>query len=170
MLKRPRRFWRLSHRSTARRALRGGGLLLAAMMLVGCGGYRMQGLVVEGKTPAVLLVDKNDSRLQQEGLSGAVLEVTVDPRRMTPKPLAPVASDNQGRFEVPVSEPGAGLLEYEVLVLCRMAGYQSVTQNMPLPSGDKRLLIVLVPGRDTYTPKPDILRETLQMKDQLESK
>ena len=145
-------------------------LALCLLALTGCAGYRLQGVVIEGKTPAIFLVDKDDSRLTQPGLANAVVQVTIDPHEMSPKTLAPVSSDDRGRFEAVVGEPGAGLLEYQASILCRLTGYQAATQEMPLPPSDKRLLIVLVPGADTYRPPPDILNETLEMKRQLESR
>ena len=96
------------------------------------------------------------------------MELTIDPQRMTPKPLAPVASDQNGKFEVAVHEPGAGFLSYDVAVLCRLTGYRSLTQNMPLPPGNKRLLVIMVPGHESYQPATDILHETLKLKEQLD--
>ena len=144
--------------------------VLCIFALSGCAGYRLQGVVVEGQTPAILLVDKNDSRLKQEGLSGAVVQVTIDPHEMNPKTLAPTPSDERGRFETPVGEVGAGMLEYQAAIVCRLAGYQASAQEMPLPPSDKRLLIIMAPGADTYHPAPDIWNETMEMKRQLESR
>lgn len=136
---------------------------LGASALAGCAGHQVRGVVVEGQTPGIVVVGKNDSRLQHDGLSGARIELTIDPRSMKPKQLAPTSTDEQGRFEAEVKQPGAGVLEYELFVVARCAGYQSAVQQMPLPGGDKRLLIVLAPGRDTYKADTNILDETMKV-------
>ena len=82
---------------------------------------------------------------------------------------ATTQTDSNGNFAVPTSVPGAGMLEYQVSVIARARGHQSFEQIMPMPGGSKRLLIILVPGKDQYQPTRDVLRETLKMKDQIEA-
>ena len=135
---------------------------LSASILAGCAGHMVRGIVVEGQTSGIVVVSQNDSRLKQGGLPGTRIELTIDPRSIEPKKLTPASTDENGRFEVAVKEPGAGLLEYELFVVARCAGYQAAVQQMPLPGGDKQLLIVLAPGRDTYRAEPNILEETMK--------
>ena len=137
------------------------------MLTMGCESYRIAGTVIEGAQPAVLVVDKYDKRLDQPGINSASLMFTIDPESLNAKRLPMDISDGGGKFSSHVSEPGAGFLEYELFVLCRAAGYNSASRKMKLPGGNKRLLIVLSPGADTYKPKRDILSETIDMGHQL---
>lgn len=140
--------------------------LLGLGSLPGCGGgYRLAGKVVEGPVSSVSVVDRHDPRLDQPGLPGASVQSTLDPEDVGRKRLAEQTSDDSGAFAIPVGEPGAGFLEYEVEVLARMGGYQSAVGTIPLPGRDKRLLITLTPGRDTYgsTGSDAFLEDTMRM-------
>lgn len=138
-------------------------LFMVSMSVMGCGSYHLAGTVIEGAQPAVLVVDKNDKRLDQPGINSASLMFTIDPDSLNAKRLPMDISDGGGKFSSPVGEPGAGFLEYELFILCRAVGYNSASRKMKLPGGNKRLLIVLSPGTDTYKPKRDILDETIDM-------
>ena len=105
--------------------------------------------------------------MSSPGVSGASLLVTVDPKSLNAQTLPGDMTDMDGHFAIPVSSPGAGFLEYEIEVLCRAAGFTPAAGTMPLPGGDKRLLIVLSPGVDSYRPRGDILGETIDMGRQL---
>lgn len=138
--------------------------ILHFAFLLGCQSYRLTGAVIEGEAPGVHVVSRSDKRLFQGGVTGARLEFTVDPSSMQPKRLAALATDDTGRFDAPVEDaPGAGMLEYELGVLARANGYQSVWEIIPLPSADKALLIVLRPGKDTFRPPTDLMEETLEL-------
>ncbi len=143
-----------------------GVALLVCVMAVGGCGYQLRGTVIEATTSAVLVVDQDDPRVNDPRLPGAVVSLTLDPGHLNAKNLGAHATDVNGRFDVPIGE-GAGLLEYQLELLCRLSGYQAVQQRMALPGGTKQLLILMVPGRDTYRPKPDILDETLRLEKQL---
>lgn len=141
--------------------------LLPCVTLTGCGGYALQGRVIEGPQPAVLVVSKNDSRLKQPGVAGASLMLTVDPESLNAKMLPMDMTDDAGGFAVPVDVTGAGLLEYDLQIVCRAAGYSPATGTIALPGGHKRVLIVLPPGNDRYKPQRDILEETMEIGKQL---
>lgn len=138
---------------------------LLAAGLVGCGGYHLTGKVIEGPVPSVSVVDRHDPRLEQPGLAGASIQAVIDPNDIGRKRLDPQSSGGDGAFAIPVGKLGAGFLEYEVQVVGRGAGYQSAVNTFPLPGGDKRVLITLTPGRDTYRPtgSDQFLDETLRM-------
>lgn len=142
-------------------------LLMTCVLATGCSPYRLSGTVIEGAQSAVLVVDKNDKRLELPGINSASLMFTIDPDSLNAKTLPIDISDGGGKFATPVGEPGAGFLEYEVMVLCRAAGYSSASRKLALPGGNKRLLIVLSPGADGYKPKRDIVNETIDMGHQL---
>ena len=141
-------------------------LTLTGWGMVGCGegvGYQLRGRVVPGPTPAVVVVDADDPRLGgPDGLSGAVLTVTLDPRSLGRKQIGTGVTKPDGTFEIPIEEFGAGFLEHEIAVLARAAGYVSAENAVELPSSRKRVLVILTPGRDRhksrYTPGDDLRR------------
>jgi len=142
-------------------------LLLLSLLATGCSSYQLQGTVVQGPQSMVLVVSKDDPRLDIPGVSGASVAFTIDPRSLNANMLPPEMTDQQGRFVVDVPHLGAGMLEYELEVLCRAPGFVAAARNMKLPSASKRLLIVMSPGTDTYRQQNDILGETLEMGRQL---
>ncbi|MEE9213113.1 MAG: hypothetical protein V3U29_10720 [Phycisphaeraceae bacterium] len=142
-------------------------LLIAVLAAVSGCGYRLRGTVLEGTTPAVLLVENDDPRLSEPGLGGAVLTLTLDPDRLSAKHLGSHQTNVNGQFDVPINEMGAGFLEYDVGLLCRLAGHRAVQHHMRLPGSNKRLLIIMAQGKDMYKPKPDILGETMRFHEQM---
>ncbi len=140
-------------------------LMLAALCLVGCHSYQLQGVVIEGPSSTVLVVDETDPRLSEgDALPMASVDIVIDPDKLSRKSLPRGISDVDGRFSVPVDEPGAGFLEYDIRVLIRRSGFNSAVQDLRIPGPNKRLLITLVNGEDLYQPDPqDIVEETLEM-------
>lgn len=136
--------------------------LLAGAISCGCSAYSLQGVVVDGPMPGVAVVGQDDPRLQRGTLGGAVVEATLDPDGMRPTRLGKAATDDAGRFALPVSQSGAGFLEYKVMVLSRASGYQACFDTVKLPSSRQRLLITMTPGRDTYRPPEDVIGESLR--------
>lgn len=134
-------------RSSARLAM----LAAVSLALVACGGgYQLRGKVISGQATSVSVVDEHDPRLDEPGLAGASIRAVLDPREMSQKPLPAATTAGDGTFEVPVREPGAGLLKYTVQVMGGRSGYQTAADTFPLPGGDKRVLITLSPGRDAF--------------------
>ena len=141
-------------------------VVLSILPLAGCSKYALRGKVVDGPVSSIMVVDQHDPRLQQPGLNGASVEVIVDPASLGRKRLPVVTSEDDGTFAAPVGEPGAGFLQYDIRVLSQMKGRQTAERELPLPGSDKRLLIVLSPGRDTHQREGDpnaFLKETLEM-------
>ena len=137
-------------------------LPFAFLTLPACSPYQLRGRVIEGGTPAIVVVAANDARLNGYGLPGAVITATLDPDRpLQHIPLDPQITDAQGHFAIPVDATGAGLLEYTVEVNAKLAGHTPVQRTFNLPGGDKRVLIVLAPGQgadDASTFEPDVLQ------------
>jgi len=132
--------------------------------LAGCGGYTLRGVVIEGSSPGVFVVDAGDSRLRGDALPSAHVGVVLDPDKLSSKTIGKDVADGAGRFGVVIAEFGAGVLEYEVEVTARLAGHRSASRTMPLPAEDKRLLIVLTPGRDDRPAGGEtLLEETLRL-------
>lgn len=145
-------------RATAKMAMFG----LACLALAGCESYAIRGAVVEGAASQVVIVDKSDPRLTSNGLKDARIDVTIDPRAMKPKRQGAFLSGPDGQFEAPISEGGAGFLDYEAAIVVQRDGFMHAEQTMKLPAGNKRLLIILKPGIDSYKPETDIIRETIR--------
>ena len=143
-----------------------GGLL----MLGGCTAGQVQGRVVEGPYPAVLIVDRNDARLNADAprgeasVSRAAVEFTLDPGTLRARRVGYDQSNADGWFSIDVDAFGAGLLEYDVQVLAQRAGYGPTLQRVRIPSSRKRMLIVMSPGSELDTPRREhFLEETMRM-------
>ena len=136
-------------------------------LISGCQAYKLQGVVLDGPSSAVLTVHKVDPRLKQPGISGAVVELTLDPSTLKSVPIGTAVTNDEGQFCLSVSQAGAGFLEYEAGVLCRVRDYGTVYQTLPLPPKDKRLLIIVAPGVSGQPRMGNILQETLEIGRQL---
>lgn len=138
-------------------------VFLLLVLLSGCGPYQLRGLVVQGKTPGIEVVDKNDSRLDQPGLPSANIDVLLDPDRFDPKRIGQGQSGRAGSFSLPISESGAGFLILDVEVKVSRELYQSVSERLELPGSGKRLLVTLKAGNDiSPIENPNVLEETLR--------
>ncbi|MDX1681498.1 MAG: hypothetical protein R3336_00125 [Phycisphaeraceae bacterium] len=134
-----------------------------ALWLGGCAPYQLQGVVKSGPGSTVMVVDRDDDRLDSDGMAGAVVELTLDPNSLSPKRVGAAVTDDQGRFTITVGETGAGFLEYEAGLLVRMDGHKTVWQTLPLPSSRQAVVILMEPGA-AGNPRPrDIIEETLEM-------
>ena len=160
----PKRTSCLAGSMPARRAVMLIAMVGAVLLGAGCASYKLRGKAIEGTTPGVFVVEKSDERLQQGGVPGAVVSLTVDPGRLNAEHAGSDISDIEGDFAVPVDQFGAGVLEYQVRLDARLEDHRSVNKQMKLPGSDKRVLIVLAPGNDSTRPKPEgFLEETMRM-------
>ena len=146
-----------------------GALCLLVVVLAGCRSYQLQGTVVNGMSepvrmgkPAIVVVNKDDPRLQAEGLPSASVSVTLDPDSMRPKPVGTAMTDSRGRFSLPIGE-GAGFLIYETHIVAQRGDHHTAETIIGLPNANQRLLIVLPPGKDTWKPSVDFVDETMRM-------
>lgn len=139
----------------------------ALMLLAGCGGYKVSGLVVEGPASGVYIVESNDRRLSDPGIAGASVQGVIDPDTLRRKPQGTVQTDSRGRFVLPISEVGAGLLEYKLGIFARAPGHAPAEDMFPLPSSGRKLLIVLPRGRDPGRAPEDYLEETVRQSKQM---
>jgi len=137
--------------------------LLTLAFLAGCAPYQIRGVVLEGAAPMVAVVDAGDPRLQKPGLEGATVRLVLGPREIKPKTFGPTFSDGPGQFSLPITELGAGFLEFDALMVAQKSGYKSAWTTLRLPGAGQRLLIILAPGRDDQPPPGDILRDTLDL-------
>jgi hypothetical protein len=140
--------------------------LLSLSVLSGCQ-YSIRGIVMAGKTADILVVDSDDPRLKEIGLDRVRIEGILDPVSMRPKKLRSSASDDLGRFNLPIDASGAGFLEYEIHLLFRRTGFRPSQTIMALPSKDKRLIIIMAQGHDVYRGNPSS-NEADQLRNQAE--
>ena len=127
-------------------------LLLGLLMLAGCSGYAIEGRVVRGPSPSVMVVDSDDPRLTELNTtgSGAAIEGVLEPNTPTERQtLGRFVADEQGWFAIPVDAIGSGLLEYEALLIARRDGNQGAMGTIELPRRGQRVLITLPLGADT---------------------
>lgn len=145
---------------------------IAMLLLGGCGGggYRLQGVVIEGSSPGIFIVDSNDVRLTEPGIPGAVVQGTIDPDTLRRKPQGSVQTDTRGRFALPVGEIGAGMLEYKIGVFARAPGHAPAEDIFDLPKSSKRILVVLPRGKDPGRAPEDFMGETIRQGKQLMDK
>lgn len=138
-------------------------LLAMISLMAGCGTYQLQGKTVPGPVSAVYLVDRDDPRLDQPGLPGATVSLTLDPDRLSAKHVGEYKTDPDGRFAIEVKELGAGVLEYDVRLDAHLAGHGAAVENFRLPSRNKRVLVMLGEGEGSEAPqRGGILDETLR--------
>ena len=136
--------------------------LLFLLTVGGCS-YYLQGVVVAGPMGGMVVLEKDDPRLTEPGLAGATLDLSLDPAQASTKELGMHQTDDGGKFRVPVKEVGAGVLIYEIDVLCRRRGYSSVHKQMPLPGSSKRLLIIMSRGVERSRRPRDVIEESLEV-------
>ncbi len=146
-------------------------LHFAFLLLSACSTYELRGRVIEGPTPAVVVLSADDPRFTRnaDGLPGAIVEAVIDPDRPLQQiTLDPQLTEDDGSFTIPVSATGAGVLEYTVQLTVRLAEHTSVRRSFKLPGRGKRVLVIIAPGPDGLPPdEPDILLETLHLGEQL---
>ncbi|GAB4518993.1 MAG: hypothetical protein Tsb0013_23000 [Phycisphaerales bacterium] len=127
-------------------------LTLGALVLTACGAHQVRGVVRVGENSYVQVVDKDDPRLAEgEPVVGATVTSVVDPQSLGSTRLPAIATDHTGAFAIPVDLFGAGWMEYELGVTVRRTKFSPAEGFFRLPGSDKRLLVVLAPGRDVLS-------------------
>lgn len=127
-------------------------LLLVAAPLAGCAAPRLEGLVVPGALAVVAVIDKDDSRLEQTGIPGARVLVTLTGNGQT---LVDTTTDSQGRFSIPTR--GQQMARGTVRVVVTAEGYARLDKTTHLRSFNRSLYMTMLraPGwrpEETTTP------------------
>lgn len=133
-----------------------------ALATVGCN-YILEGKVVQGGQGMMVVADSDNPNLEQRGLSDVAIELTLDPGSISPRSLGTQLTDASGQFRFPIDATGAGLLEYELGVLCRRKDFKTLYQAMSIPPKNRRLLIVMTPGSGAAAVEEDVISETLRL-------
>lgn len=150
----------MSHSSPSPRfltALLAGALALAA----GCS-YRLEGRAIEGFASAAV-VREGDEGTRASGLPGVTVELVRDAGSMNRAVAARATSDSSGRFELEVDGFGAGWMEETWLLRARRNGFETVEQEVDLPSDPKgRVMLLRLPrGRSRPFSEPESSRRIL---------
>lgn len=122
-------------------------LFIAAVVLTGCT-YKLEGRVVRGDYSSIQIVPKDDPRLDEPGVPSVALHLQTDPNTIKRETVTRNYSGANGEVSIPVDRIGAGFLEYDFGLYARKQGYSPAELLFRLPSGNRRVLITLAPGRD----------------------
>lgn len=124
-------------------------LLLGTMLLVvGCGGYVLEGRAVSGDYSSVELVDPDDPRLDLPGLGGVTIELIRDPESLGKRVVGRSNSQGNGSVRLSVGDFGVGFLEedWDIRVLNRGAECAVARLSLPFDPTSRRLLVIVRKG------------------------
>jgi len=122
---------------------------IAAVLVLGGCGYTLEAKVVRGSFSSLMIVDKNDSRLDQPPLQGARITVTRDADSLGARTVASTVSDGDGGATISIDVMGAGITDEDWLIRASAGGHQNIglPVRLPVSPSSKRLLVILAPGR-----------------------
>jgi hypothetical protein len=113
--------------------------------------YTLRGRVVQGDVSYSLVVGDADPRLNQQGIGGVEVRLISDPDKLRREILGTAITNTDGSFEIPFQKIGTGFMLYGVGVTARADGYApTISGKFNLPPERRRLLILMVPGVDSY--------------------
>ena len=116
-------------------------------LLPACTTYKLRGVVFYGSQSKIEVVDDDDPRIAKGSpIEEAAVTVLLDPNSLRNRYLGQTFPNALGEFAVPVDEPGAGVLQYEVWVMASAPGFSDAEITAPLPGSGERLLTLLAPG------------------------
>ena len=122
-------------------------LCALSVLLVGCGGYTLQGRVIRGDFSEVRLVPSDSALLDGQGVGRVQVVLDRDPDSLGRERVAEFRTNTDGTFSVPISAFGAGWMDEAWLLETMRPGYSNTKARIRLPDGDsEQLLIILAPG------------------------
>ena len=123
-------------------------MLVAVVVLPGCGSYTLEGRAVLGSYSGVELVEPDDPRLRGDGVPGVSVEAVRDPDSLGRKTVARANSNGSGAIRLSIGEFGAGFLEetWELRVLRSGSEFAIDRFELPFDPGSRRLLVTIRPG------------------------
>jgi hypothetical protein len=120
---------------------------VCAAVLAGVGGCSQHlpvyGKVIEGQIAFVGAVDGKDSRLSGPGLEGATVTARGTGGR-SETTLSTATSNAKGEFKIDITDERALLTTVEFWG--HKAGHVDARSTMPVPSSDRKLLVILPPA------------------------
>jgi len=120
-------------------------LALAAIPLTGCQqAAPVTGKVIRGDVSFIGVVEASDERLKLIGLQGAEVTATNDPNSPAAAAvLAKATSDAKGNFSLRIADQST--LTRATGFTAKKEGFLPASSAMPMPSEDRRLLVILKP-------------------------
>ena len=112
------------------------GLLAGMLLAAGCNKV-MTGRVVEGSSSTAVIVSAADERFQDPGVAGIEVELLT----ARGEPLGRSVSNDEGDFRVPIDPHYSGKFR----VRSHPDAYENLSTTVFVPTGDRRLLILLEP-------------------------
>jgi len=128
---------------------------LAPLLLGACSSYTLRGKVIEGDVSYVAVVDREDARLEGDGVAGAVVTLQSDPDKLSREMVGEAVTDGEGNFSIPIRKVGAGFLIYDVGLEARAKGYTGASHVFRLPPGGRRVLVMLEAGPNALPERDD---------------
>lgn len=124
----------------------------ALALLSGCqNSASIAGKVIQGDVSFIGVVDAGDERLKAPGLQGAEIAATTDPRGGAgPAVLGKSTSGPQGDFGLRMNQ---STLTGSTGFTARRDGFAPASGVMPMPSEDRRLLVILKPLSPAADPR-----------------
>lgn len=121
------------------------GMIGVATWLGGCTSVNpmVTGKVIEGRVSLIGGVPANDPRLEGPGLEGVKIAVRLDAMRRGGATVVDGASGPEGQIKIKTRD--LKVFSEEVSVSATKDGYSPARQALVIPSGQRRLLIVLQP-------------------------
>jgi hypothetical protein len=132
-------------KTTPLRAIASTLYLLVCIQMAGCASSApVTGRVIPGDISFIGMVDPGDERLKSAGIPAVELVSTPDPGRTAAAAiLAKTTSDAKGDFKLKFSDPS--IFSRPAAFAARKDGYVSASTVMPVPTEDRRLLVILKP-------------------------
>ncbi len=118
--------------------------LCLSTFLVACAPVSVKGRVIAGQLSVITAVPTGDARLAQEGIEGVRI---VAVQQINNNRATPAVSDKNGDFKIPL-KGDAGLAQ-NLTFSVEAEGYLPARVEMPTPTPQQRLLVVLKPLRSS---------------------
>jgi len=110
-----------------------------AVLLSGCGGYQINGIVVRGDFGEATFTESGAiSRDTREPIAGAEIRLHRDAGRPNQQLVASGRSDESGRIHLRVDQFGAGWMTEQWLIQVIRRGYETVERVVTLPASSRR--------------------------------
>lgn len=118
-------------------------LVTAVTLLGGCRrGSLVDGKVIAGDVPFVMVVDRSDPRLSSEGVAGAVVTGRVDPGSPSSVSLGDATADKKGGFSFRVREQTA--LSKPIEFRASAEGFMQTLGKISSPPPQNRAVLIIM--------------------------
>jgi len=116
-----------------------------ALLIASCAPYRVRGRVVSGTDSFIAVVEPHDPRLSGRGLADVELDLTINPARLSQRPLRTRLTTPTGEFSIPIRKAGIRIMHDELSLFAHAPGFDPIEGIFTRPPKGKRVLVVLAP-------------------------